>query len=131
MSNSNIYIKSFKVNEEHQAIANLITNEPVEDVVNINGVEYSKGSGGVVNLYCWRNTDFGMYVYTLTENPSVGDAVYNYSYIDESGNLVISLFQKDGYVLEVGTDSITVPYTHDKVYGATFSRYSSGDIEVS
>lgn len=131
MSNSNIYIKSFKVNEEHQAIANLITNEPVEDVVNINGVEYSKGSGSGATLYCWRNTDFGIYYYTSTENPSVGDTVYSYLYIDGSGNPVTSMLKSDRTVLEVATDSIKVAYTEDKEQEATFSRYSDGDVEIA
>lgn len=131
MSNSNIYVKSFKVNEEHQAIANLITNEPVEDIVSINGVEYSKGSGSGATLYCWRNTDFEIYYYTSTENPSVGDTVYSYLYIDGSGNLVTSMLKSDRTVLEVATDSIKVAYTEDKATEATFSRYSDGDVEIA
>ena len=102
----------------------------MEDVVNINGVEYSKGSGNVVTLYCWRNTDFGIYYYTSTENPSVGDIVYYYAYIDGSGNPVTSSLQRDLAVSEVGTDSIIVPYTHDKVHEAAFNRYFSGDIQI-
>ena len=130
MSNSNIYVKSFKVNEEHQAIANITTNEPVEDTVSINGVEYSVGGSGVSTLYCWRNTDFGIYYYTSTENPSVGDTVYSYLYIDGSGNPVTSMLKSDRTVLKVATDSIKVAYTEDKSTEATFSRYSNGDVEL-
>lgn len=130
MSNSNIYVKSFKVNEEHQAIANLTTNEPVEDTVSINGVEYSVGGSGASTLYCWRNTDFGIYYYTSTENPSVGDTVYSYLYFDGSGNPVTSMLKNDRTVAEVGDDTIKVAYTEDKATEATFSRYSTGDVGI-
>ena len=131
MSNSNIYVKSFKVNEEHQAISNLITNEPVEDTIFVNGVEYSVGGPGMSTLYCWRNTDFGIYYYTSTENPSVGDTVYSYLYIDGSGNPVTSMLKNDRTVADVGDDSIDVAYTEDKATDATFSRYSDGDVEIA
>lgn len=146
MSNSNIYIKRFQVNEEHQAIANLTTNEPVEDIVNINGVEYSKGGGSGVTLYCWKSDKndpdteypaFEAYYYTLAETPSVGDEIYNYlNYVDACGRSNMAVLKSDRTVLEVLDGAIKASYLYDEGFGTTeereckFYRYSDGDVTV-
>jgi hypothetical protein len=128
--NTNINIKSFTVNGK-PAVSSLVLNEAVDEAISINGSTYSKGeSGGVSTLYCWRNTRFGIYYYTSTENPSVGDTVYSYLYFDGSGNPITSMLKNDRTVAEVGDDTITVAYTEDKATKATFSRYSTGDVGI-
>lgn len=139
MSNSNLYIKSFKVNEEHQAIANLTTNEPVEDTVNINGVEYSVGGSGASTLYCWKSDPegslwFDVYYYTTSENPSVGDTIYEYlNYIDGSGSPTMTpLIKNTRTVLELTADGFKAGYSFlgEEEEECEFIRYSDGDIEL-
>lgn len=130
MSISNLHIKSFTVNGK-PAVSSLVLNEAVDEAISINGVTYSKGDSGASTLYCWRNTELGIYYYTSSEEPSVGDTVYSYLYVDGSGVLVTSMLKSDRTVSEVGTDSIKVAYTEDKATEATFSRYSDGDVEIA
>lgn len=139
MSNSNLYIKSFKVNEEHQAIANITTNEPVEDTVSINGVEYSVGGSGASTLYCWKSDPegvlhFDVYYYTTSENPSVGDTIYEYlRYIDGSGNPTMTpLLKNNRTVLELTADGFKAGYSFlgEEEEECEFIRYSDGDIEL-
>lgn len=146
MSNSNLYIKSFKVNEEHQAIANLTTNEPVEDIVLINGEEYSKGGGSGVTLYCWKSDKndpdteyptFEAYYYTLAETPNVGDEIYNYlNYVDACGRSNMAVLKSNRTVLEVLEGAIKSSYTYYDSLGETeereskFYRYSDGDVTI-
>lgn len=130
MSFSNLHVKSFTVNGK-PAISGLVLEEAVDDAISINGSTYSKGETGVSTLYCWRNTELGIYYYTSSEEPSVGDTVYSYLYVDGSGVLVTSMLKSDRTVADVGTDSIDVAYTEDKATEATFSRYSTGDVELA
>lgn len=130
MSISNLHVKSFTVNGK-PAVSSLVLDEAVDESISINGSTYSKGEqGGVSTLYCWRNTDLGIYYYTSSEEPSVGDTVYSYLYVDGSGVLVTSMLKSDRTVADVGTDSIDVAYTENKGTEATFSRYSTGDVEL-
>ena len=101
MSNSNVYVKSFKVNEEHQAIANITTNEPVEDTVIINGVEYNKGGTlDEIHMYGWaRNvTSSGQssYIVWLTREglPEVDEEVF---YMYDSGGYIAKPNSTKGY----------------------------------
>lgn len=130
MSISNLHVKSFTVNGK-PAISGLVLDEAVDEAISINGTTYSKGETGASALYCWRNADLGIYYYTTSEEPSVGDTVYSYLYVDGSGVLVTSMLKNDRTVSEVGTDSIKVAYTEDKETEATFSRYSDGDVEIA
>lgn len=130
MSISNLHVKSFTVNGK-PAISGLVLEEAVDDNISINGATFTKGEGGASTLYCWRNTELGIYYYTSSEEPSVGDTVYSYLYVDGSGVLVTSMLKSDRTISEVGTDSIKVAYTEDKEQEATFSRYSNGDVEIA
>jgi hypothetical protein len=131
MSISNLHVKSFTVNGK-PAISGLVLDAAVDEAISINGSTYSKGgSGGASTLYCWRNAKLGIYYYTSSEEPKVGDTVYSYVYIDGSGALVTSMLKSDRTVAKVGTDSIDVGYTYDKATEATFTRYSTGDVEIA
>lgn len=130
MSFSNLHVKSFTVNGK-PAISSLVLEEAVDDSISINGATFTKGEGGASTLYCWRNADLGIYYYTTSEEPSVGDTVYSYLYVDGSGVLVTSMLKNDRTVADVGDDSIDVAYTEDKATEATFTRYSTGDVEIA
>ncbi len=130
MSISNLHVKSFSVNGK-PAVSSLVLNEEVDEAISINGTQYVDVESVSKTLYCWRNTELGIYYYTSSEEPSVGDTVYSYLYVDGSGVLVTSMLKSDRTVSEVGTDTIKVAYTEDKETEATFSRYSDGDVEIA
>lgn len=130
MSISNLHVKSFTVNGK-PAISGLVLDAAVDEAISINGSTYSKGEGGASTLYCWRNTNLGIYYYTTSEEPKVGDTVYSYLYVDGSGVLVTSMLKSDRTVADVGDNSIDVAYTEDKATEATFTRYSTGDVEIA
>lgn len=130
MSISNLHVKSFTINGK-PAISGLVLNEAVDEAISINGTQYVDAESVSKTLYCWRNADLGIYYYTTSKEPSVGDTVYSYLYVDGSGVLVTSMLKNDRTVADVGDDSIEVAYTEDKATEATFSRYSDGDVEIA
>lgn len=137
--NTNITIKSFTVNGK-PAVSSLVLNEAVDEAISINGSTYSKGgSGGASTLYCWKSDPegalrFDVYYYTTSENPSVGDTIYEYlRYIDGSGNpTMTSLIKNTRTVLELTTNGFKADYSFlgEEEKECKFIRYPNGDIEL-
>ena len=137
--NTNITIKSFTVNGK-PAVSSLVLNEAVDDAISINGSTYSKGETGASTLYCWKSDpegalQFTVYYYTTSENPSVGDTIYEYlRYIDGSGSPTMTpLIKNTRTVLELTADGFKAGYSflgEEEEEECEFIRYSDGDIEL-
>lgn len=127
MSNSNLYITKFTVNEEHQAISNLTTNEPVEDTVSINGVEYSKGGTlDEINMYGWG--------YNPTASGNVSYIAFSTKEgLPEVGDKLLAFGENGGYFPRATTTTVTEVLTDEEQFIAgtrTYQRLTRYDFTI-
>ena len=74
-------------------------------------------------LYAWKYPSWTVYVYTYTENPSVGDTVVGGDYGDVSSILNII----EDCITEVGENQITIA-SGGGLYDGTYERDSTKDV---
>lgn len=126
MSITNLHVKSFKINTK-PAIESITIDEPVDDNISINGVEYAKGAGDEIQMYGWG------------VNPTASG---NVSYIafstkeglPEVGDKLLTFGENGGYFPRATTSTVDEVLTDEEKFvisNRTYQRLTRYDFKIT